>query len=79
MRASAKSADTLLKVIFPQLSAFNLQQLPLPVHQLRRVPVPVARQVAEDGFGRDERGVKLQLVRVAVADFSSMPIAASTT
>lgn len=33
------------------------QQFPLPVHQLRCVQLPVARKVAEDGFGRDERRI----------------------
>src|ERR1022692_3563901 len=49
--------------------AFSLQQLPLPVHQLQCVFVPVAGEVAEDGFGRDKRGINAEFMRVAVADF----------
>ena len=39
----------------------------LPIHQLRRVPIPIAGQIAESRFTGDERRVNAELVSVRVA------------
>ncbi len=53
----------------PPAASRLLQQLALPVHQVRCVLSPVAREVAERGFAGDERGINGQFARVRVADF----------
>ena len=47
----------------------RLQQLPLPLHEFGGGLIPVAGEVAKDGFGRDECGINLEFVRVVVANF----------
>lgn len=46
-----------------------LQQPTLPVHQLRRVFVPVPRQIAHHGTAGDDRRINAQRVRCSIATF----------
>jgi len=45
------------------------QQLPLPVHQLGRVFVPIASQFQKRGAAGDERGVYAELVGAGITAF----------
>src|ERR1700690_1873368 len=51
-----------------------LQQFPLPVHQFRRVLVPVTREFAERGAAGDERGIDDQLAGAGVTELFQLAI-----